>query len=274
MGSPTHNHGAAELLRHPVMPTKLLQGTQTWNININIKSGMRKSDVPMDCPSPGHQLASPGEGRSTHRGLQEAAFQNDSYYPLWREIPPCIQVFSQHPAFFILHQVKLPHFQTIFAAVQLLTLKLQVSLSLTQPDLTSKQAASLILPESSLRTNQGKQRASSGTSLSLLISQNTGCNFLFTAFILWLCQPSHWTYTTTAVHRCQKLIPCCPEYFAKADKKLSNPITRPQLTHKRYSQNWETMFLRIFLLESLKQLPGTVNRISVSINGSSYLFIF
>lgn len=56
----------------------------------------------------------------------------------------------------------------IFVAIQVLTLKFQASLSLPWPDLTSKQAASRILPEGSLRKNQGKQWASSGTSFSLL----------------------------------------------------------------------------------------------------------
>lgn len=45
----------------------------------------------------------------------------------------------------------------IFAAIQVLTFKFQASLSLTRPDLTPKQAASRILPEGSLRTNQGKK---------------------------------------------------------------------------------------------------------------------
>lgn len=53
--------------------------------------------VPRDCPSPGHQVTPPGEGRSMHREIQEAAFQNDRYHLLWKEIPPCIQVFSQNP---------------------------------------------------------------------------------------------------------------------------------------------------------------------------------
>lgn len=66
--------------------------------------------------------------------------RNSSLYP--DIVPASCTAWQAVVAFLILHQVKLPHFQTTFAAVQVLTLKFQASLSLTQPDLTSKQAAS------------------------------------------------------------------------------------------------------------------------------------
>lgn len=84
----THNHGAVgcRAAEAPKGAHKAAAG----HSNLGTPTGMRKRDVPMDCPSPGHQVTSPGEGRSTHRGLQEAAFQNDRCNSLWREIPLCI----------------------------------------------------------------------------------------------------------------------------------------------------------------------------------------
>lgn len=82
---------AGELPRHPPAPAKVSRGTQTW-AKLGTSTGAKKKDtqrkLPRNCLSPGHQVSSPGGGSSTHRRLQEEAFQNVRYHPLGKEIPP------------------------------------------------------------------------------------------------------------------------------------------------------------------------------------------
>lgn len=154
---------AAELLRHPPAPAKVPQDTQTWT-KLGTSRGAKKKDAqrksPRNCPSPGHQVSSPGGGSSTRRGVQEEAFQSDRYHPLEKEIPPggklCIWTFSQYPVqhnkrtgpfypklqavvvFFILQHLKLPlvfrHNFCITFVIQLLILEVWVPFFPIQAD--------------------------------------------------------------------------------------------------------------------------------------------
>lgn len=114
----------------------------------------------------------------------------------------------------------------IFAAIQVLDLQFQASLSLTRPDLASKQAASQILPEGSLRTNQGKLVCLGPAYLFCSYTDLTKHMLQFSLHSLYFMDVPTFSLDLHSDSSAQMLEvhPLLPEYFALADKKLSNTL--------------------------------------------------